>query len=71
MNYIQINFNEIELGTIATQLNSDEIETLYKEFINDENYDESIDDFVEWLDKTGNDNTAYRFLIDDIINIFN
>jgi|LSQX01.2.fsa_nt_gb hypothetical protein len=71
MNYIQINFNEIELGTIATQLESDEIETLYKEFINDENYDESIDDFVEWLDKTGNDNTAYRFLIDDIINIFN
>ena len=71
MNYIQINFNEIELGTIATQLESDEIETLYKEFINDENYDESIDNFVEWLDKTGNDNTAYRFLIDDIINIFN
>lgn len=71
MNYIQINFDEIELGIIATQLEPDEIETLYKEFINDENYDESIDDFAEWLNKTGNDNTSYRFLIDDIINIYN
>lgn len=69
MNYIQINFNEVELGIIATQLEPDEVETLYKEFFNDDNYDESIEDFVEWLDKTGKDNTAYRFFIDDVINI--
>jgi len=67
MNYYEIQKDGEIFGTIATQLNAEEIETLIKKYFDDETYEDMIDDFVDYLILNNHDMEARRFFIDETI----
>ena len=70
MNYFEMHKDADFLGTIITQLKSEQVEKLFKEYLetNSEQFNEDgLDDFLDWLVTNGHDTEANRFFVDDII----
>ena len=70
MNRFEMHKDADFLGTIETQLKSEQVEKLFKEYLqtNEEEFNEyGLDDFLDWLVRNDHDTEANRFFVDEVL----
>jgi len=65
----ELNHNGEHLGMLVTTLEAEDVEKLYKEFLQSDADDYSIEDFCDWLQENDHDKEAYRHFLDYVIYI--